>query len=252
MKIVASVQVRMGSTRFPGKVMHQVAGKPLLGHLLDRLALSTRLDAVVVATAVGAENDVIESYCQSRNISCFRGSEEDVLERTLMALQSMEATVGVEIFGDCPLIDPAIVDTLIESFVNDSDDPDFVGNDLKTTYPPGMDVEVFKVSALSDADRQVKDPLIREHGTLFIRQNPQLYKVRNVEAPPVHNRPELELEVDTAEDVHVISNILLHFSGNSSYTLDDLIAYMDAHPELTVMNASVPRRWKEFREEDND
>lgn len=252
MKIVASAQVRMGSSRFPGKVMHRVAGKPLLGHLLDRLLLSKRLDAIVVATAMSVENDVIESYCRSRCIPCFRGSEEDVLGRTLSALQSMEASVGVEVFGDCPLIDPAIVDELIDSFVNDSTDPDFVGNDLKTTYPPGMDVEVFKVSALADADRRTKDPSIREHGTLFIRQNPLLYNVRNVEAPPSQNRPELELEVDTPEDVHVITNILVNFSGDSNYTLDNLIAYMDAHPELAVVNASVPRRWKVFREEADD
>ena len=252
MKIVASVQVRMGSSRFPGKVMYSVAGKPLLGHLLDRLALSKRLHAVVVATAESAENDPIESFCRERNVPCFRGSEDDVLDRTLKALQSMHATVGVEVFGDCPLIDPDIVDTLIDEFLEDPSDPDFVGNDLKTTYPPGMDVEVFKVSALVDADRRVRDFAIREHGTLFIRQNPSLYKVRNVRAPPAHHRPDLELEVDTAADIHVISNILTHFAGRSNFSLDELIAYMDARPELRAMNATVPRKWKVFRKESDN
>ncbi|MFH1132656.1 MAG: glycosyltransferase family protein [Pseudomonadota bacterium] len=248
MKIVASIQVRMGSSRFPGKVMHLVAGKPLLGHLLDRLALSQRLDGIVVATAVGKENDVIEAYCTQRNSACFRGSENDVLDRTLKALQSLEATIGVEIFGDCPLIDPVIVDEIIHAFLTDPKNPDFVGNDMKTTYPPGMEVEVFKVSALEDAAKRISDPTIREHGTLFIRQNPSLYCIRNVEAPPKYQMPHLELEVDTEEDVFVVTAILEHFAGRSDFSLDEIIAFMKSRSDLSATNAAVPRRWKEFRE----
>src|SRR5262249_47334818 len=116
MKIVATVQVRMGSSRLPGKALREVAGKPLLGHLLDRLALARRLDGIVVATSVRAENDAIEAYCGSRQIPCFRGDEDDVLGRMLGALRAHDAAVGVEVFGDCPLIDPAIVDQFVDLF----------------------------------------------------------------------------------------------------------------------------------------
>ncbi len=165
----------------------------------------------------------------------------------------MNANIGVEVFGDCPLIDPIVVDFIIDKFLNDKDDPDFVGNDLKTTFPPGMDVEVFKVSALNDADSKIKDPTIREHGTLYIRQNPSFYKVKNIVAPTKWHRPELELEVDTEEDIYVVSKIFEHFLSekNQNFGIDDIIEFMDSNPNLKKMNAEVPRRWKEARGEAN-
>jgi len=165
----------------------------------------------------------------------------------------MNASIGVEVYGDCPLIDPVIVDMIIEDFLNDENDPDFVGNDLKTTFPPGMDVEVFKVSALADADRRIDDPDIREHGTLYIRQNPTIYKVRNIEAPKKWYRPELELEVDTEEDIYVVLKIFEHFYSvkNKNFSINDIIEFMDDNPDLKKLNSEVPRRWKEVRGEDN-
>lgn len=247
MKIVAVVNVRMGSSRLPGKVLREVAGKPLLGHLLDRLALARRLDEVVVATSVRPENDPVEAYCRSRGAPCFRGDEDDVLARMLGALKSRAATVGVEVYGDCPLIDPAIVDAMVGDYVAAGGGLDFIGNDLSTTWPPGMEVEVFSMAALEDSARRCQDPAIREHGTLFVRQNPALYRLRNIEAPAPCRRPELELEVDTAEDMVVVERILGHFADRPGFSLGDLIAFLDAHPEVAEVNKDVPRRWKEFR-----
>ena len=251
--LVASIQVRMGSSRYPGKVMHKIAGKPLLGHLVSRIQKSKLLDDIIIATSVNQENDVIESYCEENSIACFRGEEDDVLERTLGALRKMNAKVGVEVYGDCPLIDPVIVDMIIENFLNDENDLDFVGNNLKTTFPPGMEVEVFKVSALEDAAGKVADPAIREHGTLYIRQNPSIFKVKNVEAPVKWHRPELELEVDTEEDIYVVSQIFEYFRAlnNENFGIDDIIEFMDGNPDLKKINFGVPRRWKETRGEDN-
>lgn len=247
MRVIATVQVRMGSSRLPGKAMRDIAGKPLLGHLLDRLALATRLDGIVVATSVRADNDVIETYCGSRGLACFRGDEDDVLGRMVGALRSQDAAIGVEVFGDCPLIDPAIVDQLVDLFVQSDGAFDFVGNDLTTTWPPGMEVEVFSVAALADAERRCGDPATREHGTLFIRQNPNLYRLRNVEAPPAFRRPELELEVDTPEDLAVMEAVLRHFSDRRDVGLAELIRFMDRHPDIASINRDVARRWKEFR-----
>jgi len=233
--------------------MYEITDKPLLGHLVSRLRRSKILDDIIVATSINPENDIIESYCKENSIACFRGDEDDVLERTLGALRKMNATIGVEVFGDCPLIDPIIVDMIIEEFLNDKNDPDFVGNDLKTSFPPGMDVEVFKVSALEEAAGKVTDPAIREHGTLFIRQNPSIFKVKNIEAPKKWHRPDLELEVDTEEDVYVVSKIFKHFHAlnNENFGIDDIIEFMDSNPDLKKINSEVPRRWKEARGEDN-
>jgi spore coat polysaccharide biosynthesis protein SpsF (cytidylyltransferase family) len=247
MSTIAVMAVRMGSSRLPGKALRAIAGKPLLGHLLDRLALARRVDGVVVATSLRPENDAIADYCGTRGVACFRGDEDDVLGRVLGALQSRGATTGVEVFGDGPLIDPAIIDGLVETFTQSSGALDFVGNDLSTTWPPGMEVEVFSVAALADAARRCGDPAIREHGTLFIRQNPGLYRVRNIEAPSEFHRPDLELEVDTPEDLVVMAAVLEHFAGRPDFSLADVIAFMDAHSEVAAANRDVPRRWKEFR-----
>lgn len=247
MSTIASLQVRMGSGRLPGKTMLDLAGKPLLERLLDRLALVRGLDGVVVATATGSENDVIESFCKDRGVACFRGSENDVLDRMLGALAMVNATIAVEVFGDSPLIDPAIVDHMIGVYMDAKGSLDFVGNDLKTTYPPGMIVEVVKMSALADSATRTADPAIREHGTLFVRQHPELYNLLNIDAPEEFRRPELELEVDTPEDVPVVSAVFDHFGARADFGLAEIIAFMDAHPELRRLNADVPRRWKQYR-----
>ena len=249
MKIVASIQVRMGSSRLPGKVMMPILDKPVVGHLIDRLQICRKLDEVIVATSVDPANDVIEAYCRSRDVPCFRGSEDDVLLRTLEALEWRQADVGVEVFGDCPLIDPAIVDDIVSIYL-DADEPyDFVGNDLKTTYPPGMDVEVFSVKALRHSSESIDDMSIREHGTLYIRQNPDIYRIINIEAPADITRPELEIEIDTAEDFEVIKSIIEYFDGRPDVSVRELIKFMDDHPGISAQNRDVPRRWKEYRDD---
>lgn len=249
MKVVASIQVRMGSSRLPGKVMMPVLDKPIVGHLIDRLQRCRTLDEVIVATSVDPANDVIEAYCDSRNVPCFRGSEDDVLDRTLKALQWRDATIGVEVFGDCPLIDPVIVDDIVSIFLHADPPYDFVGNDLKTTYPPGMDVEVFSVAALKQSSESIDDMAIREHGTLHIRQNPDTFRITNIEAPPELTRPDLEIEIDTREDFEVIKTIIEHFKGRSDVSARELIDFMDEHPEVAEKNRHIERRWKEFRDE---
>ena len=246
-KIVASIQVRLNSERLPSKVLKKINGKPLLGYLIDRLGKSKFIDQIIVATSINKENDLIEDFCEKEGISCYRGSENDVLSRTTESLISAKATYGVEVYGDCPLIDPEIVDFVINDFLMSSEDFDFVGNNLETTFPPGMEVEIFKMSALLKANKQVIDPKIREHGTLFIRQNPNLFKIKNLSAPNKWKRPELEIEVDTQEDFEVISNILEHFNYDLSISLIDIIQFLNSHPDVAQYNSKIIRRWKETR-----
>ena len=244
---VAVVNVRMGSSRLPGKVLRTVHGAPLLQHLLSRLRLTRMLDRITVATSVLQENDPIAAFCAEHGVACFRGSEDDVLKRTLGALQSAGARIGVVVFGDGPLVDPQIIDETIACYVRSAPRYDFVGNDLTTTYPPGMEVEVFPIAALADADRRCEDAAVREHSTLFIRQNPGLYHLHNLSAPPELCRPELELEVDTQADLDVVAAIIGQFAGRCDFHLAEVIAFLDAHPEIAVANRDVPRRWRAFR-----
>jgi spore coat polysaccharide biosynthesis protein SpsF (cytidylyltransferase family) len=106
---------------------------------------------------------------------------------------------------------------------------------------------VFSVAAMRDSAGRCTDPAIREHGTLFIRRNPGIYRLLNVEAPQKLQRPDLELEVDTEADLKVIGSILAHFPGRLDFTLAEIIMLLDAHPEIAEFNRAVPRRWKQFR-----
>lgn len=243
---MAMIPARMGSGRLPGKVMTSLQGKPLLGHLLDRVGHCKKIDEVVVATPDTVQNDCIQDYCESRSVAVFRGSEDDVLDRLLQGLLWSKADAGVLIFGDGPLIDPQIISQAVNVFHANSR-YDFVGNDLTTTWPSGMEVEVFKVTALADSAVKCTDPEIREHGTLYIRKHPDQYQLYNIDAPEELNRPDLSFEVDVSEDLQVITCLINQFSTPSSAPLKELIGYMDDHPELRELTSGVDRRWKRFR-----
>jgi len=225
-----------------------IVGKPLLGYLLDRLERCSILDDLVVATSGHPKDDQIQEFCDDRGAPCFRGSEMDVLDRLLSALKWRNATTGVLIFGDCPLIDPAVV-TLAVKYYQSSTELDFVGNDLSTTYPPGMEVEVFSVDVLAESARRCTDAVIREHGTLYIRTHPDVYRLHNLEAPPHWQRPDLSLEVDTMEDMTVINRIIKQFKGRIDFTLDEIIEFMDRNPSIGKLNRGIKRRWKPYRGE---
>ena len=237
----------MASSRLPGKVMARVNNKPLLGHLIHRVRLAQLLTDFVVSTSVNPENDVIEDYCRRNGVSCFRGPEDDVLGRTLESLKIWNADVGVTVFGDCPLLDPTIIDHAVALFL-DSEKYDFVGNNLRTTYPPGMDVEVYRTEALEDSGNRTTDIRIREHGTLYIRQHPERYLLKNFEATKTINRPDLYLGLDTTEDLVVVEEILSHFDGKIDYSLKEIIEFMDANPRLADSNRHIYRRWKKYRD----
>jgi len=248
-KIVASIQVRMNSERLPGKVLREINGKPLLGYLIERLKMSKHIDEIIVAVPDTLENKPIINFCINEKLNYFAGSENDVLNRMTGSLNFMNANIGVEVYGDCPLIDPKIVDYVIQQFINEESAFDFVGNDLSTSFPPGMEVEVFKIDALIKANNLASNQSIREHGTLFIRQNPEIFNIKNVTAPKKWFSPELEIEVDTEEDFYVIKKILENFNYKLEFSLEDIIQFLLKNPKLTEKNNKIERRWKVLRNE---
>ena len=246
--VVALIVVRMGSSRLPGKVMKPILNKPVLGYLIERAQRSKLIDQIVVTTSINSENDTIEAYCRANNVACFRGSEDDVLGRMSEALKAYQADVGVTIFGDGPLNDPDLMDQIIGFYLDHSDEYDFVGSNLKTTFPPGQETEVYSYQAMKSASSRAMDADVRENGTLYIRQNSDLYRLFNVEANEDLHYPEMEMELDTEEDFIVLKKTVEHlYPKNPEFTVYDVINFLTEHPEISAINKSVPRRWKALR-----
>jgi spore coat polysaccharide biosynthesis protein SpsF len=241
MFIWAVVAARMTSTRMPGKSMAPLASRPSLAHIITRLRHSRYLDGVVIATTEHATDDPIRACAQSENVPVFSGSEDDVLERTLRAAQSVKADVIVQVTGDCPLIDAQVVDRTIAAYLESK--PDYASNDMLETYPKGMDTEIFSTEVLAQVAMLTKDPADREHVSLYIYEHPQRYRLLNVAAPPEHTRPELRLCIDTREDYQVISAIYdTLYPLKPDFGLTDIFAFLDEHPDIASINANVKQK----------
>jgi spore coat polysaccharide biosynthesis protein SpsF len=253
MKIVASIQARMGSTRLPGKVLKDIGGKPMLLRHIERLQQSKMVDEVIVATTTSSKDDKIVEMCQEFGVTCFRGSENDVLARITNMIKAHQVDVHVECFGDSPFTDPQILDEIVTYYLDNQKKYDFVSNSLKTTYPPGLEVLVYSGDTLVKADSLVskEDPL-REHVSIHITKKKDIFNVKNLEAPENLHFPEIFLEVDTPEDFTVISNIFNYFDSINkvNFSALDILEYLKENKNLIEINNKVERRWKEFRDDD--
>ncbi|KGF72297.1 hypothetical protein DO97_10845 [Neosynechococcus sphagnicola sy1] len=250
MKIAATVQARLGSSRLPGKVLKPILGQPMLALQIERIRQSRLIDQIIIATSTEPQDDALATLAQQLGVACFRGSEQDVLGRVVGALQAFQVDVHVELLGDSPLPDPLLVDAMIGYYLKQADCYDYVTNGLKTTYPPGAEVAVYPTAVLVAAEQQATDAALREHVGIHIHQHPDHFRLCNLEAPPWYHYPDLYLEVDTAEDFEVITAIYEHFyPQNPGFSLAQVIDFMIAHPKLVSRNQQVVRRWKVFRQE---
>ena len=249
MKIAATIQARMGSSRLPGKVLMNIVGKPMLQLQVERIRQSRLIDEVIIATSKKARDDSIEKVAQRIGVSYFRGSEDDVLSRIVGALKEFRVDIHAEFMGDSPIPDPLLIDAIIGYYLKHADRYDYVTNSLKITYPPGADVYVYPSRILYDVDESMSDPALREHAGWNIRQQPERYRICNLEAPVWFRYPDLHLEVDAPEDFEVSAAIFEHFyPAIPGFSLAQVIDFMGAHPELAERNRHVERRWKALME----
>jgi spore coat polysaccharide biosynthesis protein SpsF len=236
-RVVCTIEARMTSSRLPGKVLLPAAGRPLLEHMVERLKRARTVDAIVIATTEHASSDPLQALADRLGVGCFRGSEEDVLGRVLGAAQAFDADVIVETTGDSPLVDPEVVDLVVERFAEGG--VDYCSNVLEPTYPPGMDAQVFRTSVLADVASRTDDPADREHVSLYIYEHPERYRLRSV----VSQRPEygdLRLCVDTDTDYELIRTIFeTLYPADPAFGLDAILDLVDARPELRELNRHV-------------
>ncbi len=249
MKIVASIQARMNSTRFPGKVLKKICGKPILLWQIERLKKSRLIDEIIVATSTNKKDLEIISFCSKNNIKSFTGSENDVLDRISSLIKKNNVNIHIECFGDSPLIDPEIVDQFIGFFLKNNN-YDFVSNTLKTSYPAGMEVMIYHGSSLIAVNDIIeKNDGLREHAGYNITRFPKKFSLKNLEAPFWYKYPELHLEIDEPIDLDLIKEIIQHFKSKNIefYNLSNILQFIKTKPELGMLNSSVKRRWKDLQ-----
>ncbi len=241
MKMIATIEARMTSSRLPGKVLMPALGQPMLHHLVNRLRAVPSLNGLVIATTINAKDDPIEKFAKAEDVACFRGSEEDVMTRVIGAAESVGADVVVEITGDCPIIDPQLVEQAIRMFqVNDVE---YFSNAHLRSYPDGMDVQVFRLETLKRSAEMTQDPLDHEHVTLHIRKHPEISRPMHLVAPPELHWPELGLTLDESADYELLKKIIEYFGReNPLFTCLDVIKLLRAKPDWVDINRKVIRK----------
>jgi glutamate-1-semialdehyde 2,1-aminomutase len=235
-KTVALVQARMGSVRFPGKVLQPIMGTPLIEILLQRVARAEQIDQTMLVTSEHPRNDPLDQHVAKLGVLVYRGSEDDVLDRYYAAARQVHADVIVRITGDCPLIDPALIDSVVAAFK--STGVDYACNTDPPTYPDGLDVEVFSMQALDSAWRQARRPAEREHVTPYMRTQPGFRVLR------LQNDANLSNErwtVDEPIDLEVVTAIFRHFHPRRDFTWLEVAQLSRQQPELFAGNRRLKR-----------
>jgi spore coat polysaccharide biosynthesis protein SpsF len=251
-RVTAIVQARMGSSRLPGKVLEKIGEIPAISFLLERLNRSSYVDDVVVATSLHEKDNVLVDYLQKEGITVYRGSEHDVLDRFYRASLLYPSDAYLRLTGDCPLLDPEIVDKLIVLFRKEN--VSYASNVDPASYPDGVDVEIFSKRALEEAWFEAKAPSEREHVTPFIRNHPERFPKANLSNN--EDLSHLRWTLDTEEDLRFLRELyalcadygknLLHLS------MQEILAMIEKKPEIQGINQHLLRNesyLKQIKEE---
>lgn len=236
-RVLTVVQARTGSTRLPGKVLRPVLGKPVLTLMMERILRSHHAGTVVVATTEDRDDDAIVELCDRSGWPAFRGSTDDVLDRHYRVAATMGADIVVKIPSDCPLIDPDVIDIVLDRALGS--DADFTSNLHPPTWPDGNDVEVMTMEALTTAWDEARKPLEREHTTPFLWEQPERFIVDNV-------RWDRDLSMshrwvlDYPEDLEFITAVFESlYPTNPEFGIEEVLTLLDQRPELRAINAHL-------------
>ncbi|REL30271.1 cytidylyltransferase domain-containing protein [Thalassotalea euphylliae] len=237
MKVVAILQARMSSSRLPGKVLKPILGEPMLAHQLKRIARSSKIDTIVVATSTENEDEPIASLCQQLDIACFRGSLDNVLDRFYCAATEYQADIVVRLTGDCPLADADIIDQVISMHLSQGNE--YTSNVEPPTFPDGFDVEVLNMTQLRLAWQRASLPSDLEHVTPYIR-NTLAVKKGNFESPTDYSH--YRLTVDEPNDFELVKIIYQELGENGQYfSSEQIYKLLSQQPKLLTLNQNITR-----------
>lgn len=239
MNVTAIIQARLGSTRLPGKILRDLAGKPMLVQCVERVRRATTLDEVVVATTDEPADEAVVALCQRHGYPCTRGSQDDVLDRYYRAVQHYPADVIVRITSDCPLIEPEIIDRVVQEFQKNP--CDYASNTLPPrTFPRGLDVEVFSFAALEGAWQEDKNPAWREHVTPYLYYHPERFRLLAVSSDVDYSA--MRWTVDTPKDLAFVQHIYEAFNGDNTFSWRDVLRLLEQHPQWMEINREVRQK----------
>lgn len=239
MSVNAIIQARCGSTRFPNKVFALIDGKQLLWHVVNRLKYATKIDDIIVATTVSEKDDKIEQWCKENNVHCFRGSEDNVLNRYYCASEAFPSDYVVRITADDPFKEPKVIDAVITKLIEEG--YDHVTNNLPPSFPEGLDCEAFKKSALDRSEKEAETAFEREHVTQYIYHHPEIFKIGNVSNP--ENLSYLRWTIDKDVDFEMVKAVYAHRNpaNKGILLMDEILEILKANPEIEKINSEVER-----------
>jgi spore coat polysaccharide biosynthesis protein SpsF len=237
-RTVAIIQARMGSTRLPGKVLAELGGTTMLAQVVRRLRDAARVDDVVIATSLGGDDDEVVAEAVRLATGVHRGSADDVLSRYLGAAREFRADVILRITSDCPLLDPGVVDRVIEAL---GDDVDYASNTHDRSFPRGLDSEALHRDTLERIARLGTSPSAREHVTAFVMEQPALFRIAQVAA--ACDDSDLRWTVDTADDLAMVRGLYQALDLAAVVRpYREVVAAVRARPELAEVNAHVRQK----------
>lgn len=235
MKIIAVIQARIASTRLPEKVLMNLSGHPLLYHVVERARHSKRVDNVIISIPNSIQNQKISSFAKNYNIPVFTGDENNVLDRFVNTAKQFEPDLIVRLTGDNPLVDPTIIDSIIELHINHK--ADYTSNAVKRTNPRGLDVEVIQFKTLEKINGMSLEPQHKEHVAPFLYENPDLFHLQHFIAKGILRRPDLRFTVDTVQDWELMSEIYRRFYiPGKIIEVKDVIRWIDNNPRWLGIN----------------
>jgi spore coat polysaccharide biosynthesis protein SpsF len=232
----------MRSSRLYGKTMAELAGGPSLAHIIGRLKDVPSLDGIIVATTDDPVDAAIADCATQAGVPAYRGSADDVLDRTLRAARSVGAATIVTVNGDSPLVDPGVVERLLQEYR--ARRPDYASNRLHGhVFPLGMDVEAYPAELLAAIEPEAREPRDREHVTVFFYERPERFDLLSVEPEPHQHRPEIRLTLDTEADLELIRALYdaLYVPGRT-FGLDEILEHIDRNPDLADLNRQIVQR----------
>jgi spore coat polysaccharide biosynthesis protein SpsF len=234
-RVVAAIQARMGSTRLPGKVLRPIAGRPVIERIAERLAHCRELDEVVVATSVEPRDDAVAALAGRLGLRCVRGSEHDLVERIVLTASSTDADAVVRITADCPLVDPGLVDRVVQRWRESGGALDYVSNVFPATYPDGLDVELITRATLERLERDAREPSFRDAPTSYIWAHPAAFRIANVAHDA--NLRGLRWTLDYPEDLAFIDAVFRELGRDDVvFTMREVLDLLRRRPELRELN----------------